>query len=49
MKILSYICAAYWALVLVLFILGFKLTDLTVALGFANSALLFFFNGKVAK
>jgi hypothetical protein len=49
MKILSYILAAYWALLLVLFVFGYKPTDLTVALGFINSVLLFFFNGKAAK
>jgi hypothetical protein len=49
MKTLNYICAAYWALILVLFVFGYKPADLTISLGFVNSALLFFFNGKVAK
>jgi hypothetical protein len=49
MKILNYIFAAYWALLLVFFLFGYEPTDLLIALGFANSALLFFFNGKVAK
>jgi hypothetical protein len=49
MKILYYTCAAYWALLLVLFVFGYKPTDLLVALGFINSALWFFFTGKGVK
>jgi hypothetical protein len=49
MKILSYICVAYWALILGLFVFGYKPTDLTVALGLINSVLLFFFTAKETK
>jgi hypothetical protein len=49
MKLLNYVMASYWALILVLFVFGYKPTDLIVAVGFINSALLFFFNGKGVK